>query len=89
MDPLLAVAFFLLGDEADVSFPSFFRFFPPDEELFLDVVSDALSDGSAFAAFFPRTGSILVKNPAIFSMWFLAVDACFDLLQDKASFGRR
>lgn len=51
------------------------------------MVSDALSDGSAFAAFFPRTGSILVKNPAIFSMWFLAIDACFDLLQEKSSFG--
>jgi hypothetical protein len=63
---LLPKAFFL-ADESDDSFPSLLRFFPA-EALFLDVLSDALSDGFAFATFSPRTGSILEKNPTIFSM---------------------
>ena len=65
-EPLLPDAFFF-GDESDDSFPSFFRFFPP-EAFFLDAPLDAFSDGFAFAAFFPRTGSILEKNPTTFSM---------------------
>jgi hypothetical protein len=63
---LLPVAFFL-GDASDESFPSVFRFFPP-AALFLDAPLDAFSDGFAFAAFFPRTGSIFEKNPTILSM---------------------
>jgi len=64
--PLLPAAFFF-GDEFDESFPSFLRFFPP-EVFFLDAPLDAFSDGFAFAAFFPRAGSILEKNLTIFSM---------------------